>query len=368
MKTKLFFLVFVFCLVGLVGQALAATPEVTSILPAARIQGWAGSVRINGDNFVDGCTVEVGVGGKIWVQSVTVESATSLEVYMSIPTSEGVGKKDVSVTNPDNTSFTASLSFEVVAPGTAPAFSNIYIDNSRYVTPEVSATGIVAFVTQPRTWILDTGFRIRGRVSAFTSIDPGSADTRIIVQQGATTYTYTVPQSDITVVDAQTYDFNSTVPLANFTAGITQVIVAAEDDVGNFDTDNLLVTMQQVKSSGAITRSERGTFVAYPATWDPTDPATPTLNLQMQFSDQIAINDEVRVLIMQAHRKVCEQSFSPADIGKTAFTGKTNTFSINGSRLTQPGAGMVRVIGLSNGNNIVAAGKFMIVHRSMLAP
>ncbi|MBU0671757.1 MAG: hypothetical protein KJ732_01870, partial [Candidatus Margulisbacteria bacterium] len=108
--------------------------------------------------------------------------------------------------------------------------------------------------------------------------------------------------------------------------------------------------------------------VAYPATWDPTDPATPTLNLQMQFSDQIAINDEVRVLIMQAHRKVCEQSFSPADIGKTAFTGKTNTFSINGSRLTQPGAGMVRVIGLSNGNNIVAAGKFMIVHRSMLAP
>jgi len=367
MKTKLFLLLFVFFVFGLVSQGLAATPEVTSIDPNIRVQGWSGSVTINGNNFTSGCTVEIGAGGTIFVQTVTVSASTSLEATISIPTGEAIGKKDVVITNPDSTSYTATQSFEVVAAGTAPAFSNIYIDNSRYVTPEVSASGIVAFVTQPRTWILDTGFTVKGRVTTTTSID--SSSTQIIVQQGSTSYTYPVPQADITVVDAQTYDFNSTVSLSSlsFTTGITQIIVAAEDSVGNSGTDNFLVAMQELKSAGAITRQERGIFVAYPGTWDPTDPTTPTLNLQLQFDDNIAINDEVRILIMQAHSKVCDQSFTPADIGKSAFIGKTNTFSINGNLFNKYGAGMATAVGIANGN-IVATGKFMIVHRSMLTP
>ncbi len=71
-------------------------------------------VTVNGKSFQNGATVDFGSG--IIVQNVTYISSTDLNVNIHIQSSASLGKRDVTVTNPDLESATKQEAFEVKSP------------------------------------------------------------------------------------------------------------------------------------------------------------------------------------------------------------------------------------------------------------
>jgi PKD repeat protein len=97
-----------------VTAAVLPPPTLTSLTPNTGVQGQnLNGVIINGSNFQNGATCNLGVG--ITVNSCTFASATQLAANLAISATATVGVRNVTVTNPDAQSVTLTSGFSVTA-------------------------------------------------------------------------------------------------------------------------------------------------------------------------------------------------------------------------------------------------------------
>lgn len=116
-----------------------STPIITSVTrqhPTAGAVSWEsqGALReitINGKNFISGATISFS-GTGIALSNVNFVNSRQLKVNASISSTATVGFRDVTVTNPDQSSFTLSNAFEIRSgsgPG-MPTISSIVVDGA----------------------------------------------------------------------------------------------------------------------------------------------------------------------------------------------------------------------------------------------
>src|SRR5262249_13985626 len=91
--------------------------EVLSATPASANRGSTLTVAITGHLFQNGAHVAFNLGGvsdkKIKLLSTTFVSASEIDVTIKLKKKAAVGPRDLVLTNPDNTSATATAAFNV---------------------------------------------------------------------------------------------------------------------------------------------------------------------------------------------------------------------------------------------------------------
>ncbi len=101
-------------------------PVVSTVNPSSAAQGASLTLRVAGESYVDGATVEFS-GSGITVNSTTWVSCTEIDVAVTIASSAPSGARDVIVTNPDrsygqgNGLFTVSANAAPTVTGSSPA-------------------------------------------------------------------------------------------------------------------------------------------------------------------------------------------------------------------------------------------------------
>lgn len=167
------------------GVLVEAVPvSVSSLSPASAPQGRRGAVsQVAGSAFQAGATVAVS-GTGVTVVRVTFLSSTSVEVELDIAGSATVGARDVTVTNPDDTSGTATGVFTVTAASVTVGLTTIgYADTA---------------ASSAAPWAVDFGQIFAGSARSIGPSDSGQAtpgaavtlevtsDTDVVVQASST--------------------------------------------------------------------------------------------------------------------------------------------------------------------------------------
>jgi hypothetical protein len=129
---------------------VAAAPTVGSLSPGSVGQGASGqNVTITGSGFESGAAVSFS-GSGVTVNSTTFNSASSLTANVSVSASAATGARNLTVTNPDNSSAASSGALTINAGPTVTAAS-----------PSALATG----ASSQNVTITGTGFRTGAAVS-----------------------------------------------------------------------------------------------------------------------------------------------------------------------------------------------------------
>ena len=254
---------------------VATTPTITSVLPTQGQQGQTLDVAVTGSatSFVQGQTT-AGFGPGVTINSVTVTSATSATVNITIAATAFTGSRDVTLTtgteiatlangfavafgpaaltqlNPNTGAQGQTLSVQITGQATHfvqdVTFANFGPDvtiNSLTVTSETTATASITITplasASARTVTLTTlgehaslvnGFTVQSVVPAVTGANPSSA------QQGQTL--------DV-VVSGQNTNFQQGVTAANFGSGVvinTVTVASSNNATVNLSIEPIALT------------------------------------------------------------------------------------------------------------------------------
>lgn len=356
--------VFLFLTFWLVWSSLvfAATPEVDSVTPAVRYQGWYGTLRIEGANFEQGITGEVS-GTYIFTQSLTRESSITLEVTLLIASAEGEGYKDIWLYNPGGETLQAVNFFRVVAPAASPAFSKIHIDGSSYQHPP-GASSFFAFQVEPSTEVRSDGFSISGEVTSTVTLSAVTAGLKVNISQSPA-FEQVVPPADITEVNNTTLRFNTLIQTALIANQTATVVLSASDYSGVSGSETLLLgVLGEAGSSPPPPGGGSGSGAGAPMrvvevvpAKSTLDPHTEPLQFQLRPDQGYYVGDQgVKVIIMQGTLKIYEE------VHAGAITDKKNV-SIAVGRIPVHTSGMAVVIVQD-----VATGKVLNTAKIMLYP
>lgn len=310
MRFRYFLILLVLLGLGLVTAAQAVTPEVASVFPSVRRQGWSGMLTITGTTFESGATVEVS-GATVAVISATVESSTLIRALVAIGSSETAGLKDVTVINPGGDQATAAGIFQVVTPEAGPQYSVVHFDSQPWpnaIPPSLN----------------QSGFNVSFEVTATTSISAANAGLTIYVEQGgATVETVAVPAANITQVSTTGLRVSATSVSTNLSTGSANVVLACEDYAGNAGvTTAQIMILQPLSGNTGVSKFKRGTAIAQNHLWRPGQ------NLVIQLNTtNLGYNvpaGRKRLIGMQFGRKIFEYVFNNAIEGHLNVTVPAN--------------------------------------------
>jgi urease gamma subunit len=162
-------------------------PTVTSVSPSSRAQGASNqTIAIKGTNFESGSGLAVSFSGSgIIVNSTSFVSSTEVNANVTIASNATTGARNVTVTNPDTTSATATGAFTVNAPPSVSSTSpNSRGQGASGQTVAIKGSGFASGATSsfgPGITVESTSFVSSTELKARISIESGaSTGTRTV--------------------------------------------------------------------------------------------------------------------------------------------------------------------------------------------
>jgi photosystem II stability/assembly factor-like uncharacterized protein len=204
------------------------SPTITAVTPNSRMQGWVGSVTIEGTNFMPGPNISVLFSPALYVFSKTAESETKIRSVVLVQPDAAPGPRDLTVENPDNTLSIEASAFTVEANTGQVTVDNVWFNGRKYQTLE----GYTILQTPT------ISFEVR---SSSANITKETLNGKIILLKGGFyENVYDIPESAVTLVGTNdaivTYALTPALP-----SGIATLEIYAEDSAANVGRVPLLV-------------------------------------------------------------------------------------------------------------------------------
>ncbi|MFH1386534.1 MAG: YCF48-related protein [bacterium] len=262
-----------------------SSPTVTGITPAAKMQGWVGSVEVTGTGFLSGAAVQFVKTGspEIFPVTYTYPSSTKIVAYIVADRNTDtatINTYDIKVTNPDATFDTLAGAF-TLNPYTAKIFfRNVWLE-LHMVSSEVTADGMAnpantAPDGTPGRFNITTQPTISYEVSSTGTIEPNTMKAKLLTRlttadaTGGTTYIYSeIPSTSIEVVATNEVHIYYTIPSAEALPAWAKgtdasFILYGEDALGNIGMGKVFVSVAEDLLPGSTYTAPLGARVGDP--------------------------------------------------------------------------------------------------------
>lgn len=316
------------------------SPNVASAEPASRQQGWIGTVEVHGTDFLAGGSGAVAFSGSgLTVFSSMIDSATAASAFVISAPDAAPGARDVTVTNPDQTTGTSTGAFSILPNPGKIEIRNVWFNGNAYNQPPMD-------VFNPPTVTFEV-------FSSAATLDAAALHGRVLLKAGGVYTIWDIPASGVTLNGMN--DAIVKFKISGLPAGPAALELYAEDTANNVSREALSVNV--LPDSGNVSSNQQATAIVEGGKWNPS-----LGGAKLQIISQVNLSQGGKIVIGTPDIAAVINFPPPvtaSSTGKAHFTVTINEKDFVASKM-RANLAWIKIIDNSNGR-VIGGGRLPIV-------